>query len=69
MVKLLGGRRWVKLHKLIYPISILGIVHFYLQIRADITEPVIYGAILAVLLGYRLLKYRQKKPSKSKAKS
>ena len=54
MVKWLGAKRWVKLHKLVYLIGILGIVHYYLQVKADITQPVIYGAILAVLLGFRI---------------
>jgi len=62
MLRWLGSKRWNHLHKLIYPLSILGIVHFYLQVKADITEPIIYGTILAILLGFRLWKYK-KKPS------
>lgn len=54
MVRKLGGARWKKLHKLIYLISILGVIHFLLLVKADIREPMIYGAILAVLLGERL---------------
>ena len=46
--------RWVKLHKLIYIISILVILHFWWLVKADILEPAIYAAILAVLLGYRI---------------
>ncbi len=65
MVKMLGGKRWRNLHKLVYLIAILGILHFYLQVKADITEPVIYGAILAVLLGFRIHKWRQTQSSKS----
>ena len=64
MVKWLGGKRWVKLHKLVYLIGILGVVHFYLQVKADITQPVIYGAILAVLLGFRVYKKYRKQPTK-----
>ncbi len=63
MVRWLGSKRWIKLHKLIYPLSILGIVHFYLQVKADITQPVIYAAILAVLLGYRIWKSKNKSTS------
>ncbi len=65
MVKMLGGKHWRNLHKLVYLIAILGILHFYLQVKADITEPVIYGAILAVLLGFRIYKWRQTQSSKS----
>jgi len=48
------GRRWQKLHRLVYLIPILGVVHFYWQVKLDTLEPLIYAAILAVLLGYRL---------------
>jgi sulfoxide reductase heme-binding subunit YedZ len=48
------GKRWQQLHYLIYVIAILGVVHFYWLVKADITRPVQYGAVLAVLLGYRL---------------
>jgi len=53
------GRRWQKLHRLIYPIAILGVWHFYWQVKKDIREPLIYAGILAVLLGYRLYKRRR----------
>jgi sulfoxide reductase heme-binding subunit YedZ len=49
------GSRWQKLHRLIYLIAMLGVVHFYWQVKKDILEPLIYISILAVLLGYRLL--------------
>lgn len=45
---------WVKLHKLIYVISILAILHFWWLVKADLLEPFIYASILAVLLGYRV---------------
>jgi len=48
------GRRWQKLHRLVYLIAILGVVHFYWQVKLDTLEPLIYAAILAALLGYRL---------------
>jgi sulfoxide reductase heme-binding subunit YedZ len=54
MVRKLGGARWKKLHKLVYPIAIMGVVHFYLLVKADVREPLIYGAILLILLGERL---------------
>jgi sulfoxide reductase heme-binding subunit YedZ len=47
------GRRWAKLHKLIYPIAILGVWHFWWQVKADIREPLIYAGILGLLLGFR----------------
>lgn len=54
MVRKLGGARWKALHKLVYPIAIAGVVHFFLLVKADIREPLIYAAILAFLLGERL---------------
>jgi len=48
------GRRWQKLHRLVYVIAILGVWHFYWQVKLDTFEPLIYSAILAVLLGYRI---------------
>lgn len=53
MIKRLGGKNWQKLHRLIYLIAILGIFHFTMMIRADFTRPIIYGALVALLLGYR----------------
>ncbi|RQO61843.1 sulfoxide reductase heme-binding subunit YedZ [Paucibacter sp. KBW04] len=57
-IKALGAKRWQLLHKLVYPISLLGLVHF-IWMRAgknNFAEPAIYGAVLAVLLGWRLLR-------------
>ncbi len=54
MVRRLGARRWQRLHQLVYLIGIGGIVHFLWLVKSDITQPVIYGAILALLLGFRV---------------
>jgi sulfoxide reductase heme-binding subunit YedZ len=59
------GRRWQKLHRLIYVIAVLGVWHFYWQVKRDVREPLIYAAILAVLLGYRWARARLKATSKS----
>lgn len=48
------GRRWKQLHRLVYAIAILGVVHFLLLVRADPIEPLIYGLVLAALLLSRL---------------
>ncbi|MBM4192655.1 MAG: sulfoxide reductase heme-binding subunit YedZ [Gammaproteobacteria bacterium] len=53
------GRRWQTLHRLIYPITILGVWHYYWQVKADIREPLIYAAVLATLLGFRLWRTRR----------
>src|SRR5205814_1495236 len=48
------GRNWVKLHRLVYVIAVLGVVHFWWQVKRDISEPLLYAFLLAVLLGVRL---------------
>lgn len=48
------GRRWRKLHRLVYLIAILGVWHFYWQVKLDTLEALIYAIILACLLGYRI---------------
>jgi len=53
------GRRWTKLHQLIYVIAVLGVWHFWWQVKKDIREPLVYACILAALLSYRLLKRRK----------
>ena len=49
------GRNWKRLHRLTYPAAIAVLVHFIWQTRADFAEPVFYGLILSMLLGYRLV--------------
>jgi sulfoxide reductase heme-binding subunit YedZ len=48
------GRRWKTLHRAVYVIALLGVLHFLWLVKADITEPMIYGLILAILLAFRL---------------
>ena len=55
------GRRWQKLHRLIYVIAVLGVWHFYWQVKRDVREPLIYAGILALLLGYRWASAQQRK--------
>lgn len=50
------GRRWLKLHQLIYVAAIFGVWHYYWQVKRDVREPLLYAFMLAVLLGYRLVK-------------
>jgi sulfoxide reductase heme-binding subunit YedZ len=56
------GRRWKQLHRLVYVIAILGVWHFYWQVKLDTLEALIYAAVLAALLGYRaVLWWRRRK--------
>ena len=56
-------KNWVQLHKLIYVVSVLVILHFWWMkdAKADIYEPIIYSSILALLLGYRLVHWMRQK--------
>ena len=51
------GRRWQTLHNSVYAIAILGVWHYWWQVRDDFTEPLVYAVILSVLLGLRLRWY------------
>lgn len=62
MIKRLGGKRWRALHRLAYVAAIAGVIHYYMQVKADVRKPLAFAAVLAVLLGYRLWVYWQ--PSK-----
>lgn len=61
MVKRLGGKRWVALHRSIYVIVVLGTIHFWMAVKRDITDPLIFAVIFAFLLGYRLVAWRRRK--------
>ena len=50
------GKNWKRLHKFVYAASILAIVHLLWILRTDVTEAVIYGVLLAILLGYRIFR-------------
>ena len=50
MVRRLGAARWQRLHRLIYAISVAGVVHYWWLVKRDVTQPLIYALLLAVLL-------------------
>jgi sulfoxide reductase heme-binding subunit YedZ len=54
------GKRWGQLHKLVYVIAILGVIHFWMAVKLDVREPLIFAAIFAVLLGWRWREARRK---------
>ena len=53
-IRRLGGRRWNLLHRLIYFSAIGGVIHYIWLVKADIRKPLQYGAVLTLLLGYRV---------------
>ena len=58
------GKRWSSLHRLIYVVAISGVVHFLWLVKLENSEPLIYAAVLAVLLGSRLIRYYVTEASK-----
>lgn len=54
------GRKWQSLHRLVYPAAGLGCVHYYWQVKADVREPLVYLAVLGVLLAWRAWKHRER---------
>ena len=53
-IRRLGGRRWQLLHRAIYVSAVCGVIHYYWLVKSDVRKPLFYGAIVAVLLAWRL---------------
>ena len=66
MIKRLGGKNWSKLHKLTYLVAILGVIHFWMIVKSDVTYPFLFGAVLLGLFWFRI-REAYKKPNKKLA--
>lgn len=64
MVRRLGFERWKRIHRLGYVAGILGVVHFFLRVKKDTTEPVIWGVLLAAFFALRIVEHRRKQARK-----
>jgi len=64
MIKRLGGKNWQNLHRLTYLAAIGGVVHFWMIVKSDVFYPLLFGLVLAGLLGYRIYS-AYGKPAKS----
>lgn len=63
MVKRLGGKRWARLHKVVYVSGVLGVLHYYMLVKSDVRLPLTFAFVLALLLGFRVFaKYYQAPP-------
>jgi sulfoxide reductase heme-binding subunit YedZ len=62
-VKRLGFRRWKRLHRLAYAAAVLGVIHFVWRVKADLLQPAIFAAVLAVLFVVRIAAARRKPPA------
>lgn len=63
MVKRLGGKRWARLHRVVYAAGIFGVMHYFILVKSDVRLPLTFAFLLAVLLGFRIFaKYYQARP-------
>src|SRR6185437_15265278 len=53
-VRRMGYKRWQKLHRVVYFSTALGVIHYYMSVKSDVRWPLAYGAVLVVLLAYRV---------------
>jgi sulfoxide reductase heme-binding subunit YedZ len=67
-VRRLGGKRWARLHRLVYVAAVTGTIHYLWAVKKDTFFPLVYFTVFAVLLGYRLVLARQKKAALAAAK-
>jgi sulfoxide reductase heme-binding subunit YedZ len=64
MVKRLGGKRWTRLHRIVYLSGILGVLHYYMLVKSDVRLPLTFAFLLAVLLGFRVFARYYAPPSR-----
>ena len=55
MIRRIGGARWNRLHTLVYPVAILALLHFMLQSKLDVSQPMLLLGLFLLLIGYRVL--------------
>lgn len=55
MIRRMGGKAWNNLHNLIYPITALGLLHYFMQSKVDVTQPTLMTGFFIWLMGYRLM--------------
>ena len=67
-IRRIGGKRWQMLHRLIYFAAVCGVVHYYWLVKSDVRKPVFYGALVAILLLWRLASWISKRRSQSPAR-
>jgi sulfoxide reductase heme-binding subunit YedZ len=64
MLKRMGAARWKRLHRLSYLAGVLGVVHFVMRVKKDVTEPAVYGAILGLLFAVRVGAFLRERAAK-----
>ena len=69
MIRRLGGRRWQALHRLVYVSAMLGVIHYWWLVKADIRYPLGYTAVVALLLSMRVVWSRRTREAAARARS
>jgi sulfoxide reductase heme-binding subunit YedZ len=67
-IRRLGGKRWQMLHRAIYAAAVLGVVHYYWLVKSDVRKPVFYGALVGILLAWRIWSWASKKKAPAAAR-
>jgi len=66
-IRRLGGKRWQMLHRAIYFAAALGVVHYYWLVKSDIRKPAFYGALVGILLAWRIWSWTARKKAPATA--
>jgi sulfoxide reductase heme-binding subunit YedZ len=64
-VRRLGGKRWQRLHRLVYVAAVAGVLHYFWLVKKDARAPLVYGAVLLMLLGARVWLARERSKTRS----
>jgi methionine sulfoxide reductase heme-binding subunit len=67
MVKRLGGKRWLRLHRVVYLSGVFGVLHYYMLVKSDVRLPITFAFLLVVLLGFRIFAKYYSPPPRSTA--
>jgi sulfoxide reductase heme-binding subunit YedZ len=67
-IKRLGGRKWNRLHQLVYVSAVAGCIHFLWAVKKDITQPMLYIGIFGVLLAFRIFWWRRGTAARSRVR-
>jgi sulfoxide reductase heme-binding subunit YedZ len=71
-IRRMGGKRWQKLHRLVYVTGIAAVIHYYWLVKSDIRLPLLYATLVGLLLGYRVVVFalgRRTRPAPKRAAS
>ena len=68
-IRRLGGKRWNRLHRLVYLTGVLGPLHYWWLVKADVRRPLTYALVVAILLGARVLLNRARRPAPAPARA